>query len=120
MDLVEYMMLGRTPVSVRSALNRLPTDHIGRIDDFGLPQGYRRRQNSQYSCNSCGVDHDNLIIQKPLWLSVVDKAGIDEHEVLCCSCMERFLGRKLLIEDLEICPGNRQFFLGWKNGVDNG
>ncbi len=116
-DLLKCLLLGKAPLSVRSKLNRLSVEHLGKMDEFGLPKSPR---SCEYACCSCGVEHDNLMVQDSVWLEICDKSGIGEFEILCCSCMEKFLGRRIVVDDVTICPVNRKFFLGWNNGVDNG
>ena len=74
----------------------------------------RVRLNPNYDCMDCGKPTiDEYMLKHEVWRSVVHTPGI-----LCFYCIQKRLGRSLVIEDfMPNLPINRGIFLGYLIGI---
>ena len=63
------------------------------------------KNNRHYGgCSICGEHHYGPVVQDSVWLQI--KPDSPRHYILCLSCMETQLGRKIEEKDLKPVPWN--------------
>ena len=70
-------------------------------------------------CNLCGKDvfknpNDYFMLRDKVWDEVCDNDYISRTDVLCKSCVEKILGRKLVKSDYTNAPVNKSNLLEFK------
>lgn len=70
-----------------------------------------RREGWSLHCNTCGRDvfkdpKDYFMLREEIWEEVCDNDYISTTDVLCKSCVEKILGRKLVKSDYTSAPVN--------------
>lgn len=70
-----------------------------------------RREGWSLHCNTCGKDvfedpNDYFMLREEIWEEVCDNDYISTTDVLCKSCVEKILGRKLVKSDYTSAPVN--------------
>lgn len=63
-------------------------------------------------CRECGQFHEMCVVRDDLWKYIAGKQKLDI--VLCVPCMEKRLGRKLVLTDLKHVPCNAPYFIGFQ------
>ena len=74
-------------------------------------------------CNLCGKDvfkdpNDYFMLKNEVWDEVCDNDYISGTDVLCKSCVEKILGRKLSREDYTDAPVNDSNIMEFNNDKD--
>lgn len=86
---------------------KLSEKFISILDDLAV-EIYNRKY-SNFFCLDCGYNtilsnHDYYMVQDDLWDSHVHTEGM-----LCISCLEWRIGRKIILEDFTDCPLNKKY-----------
>lgn len=74
-------------------------------------------------CSTCGKDvlkepNDYFMLRDEVWEEVCNNEYINIHYVLCKSCTEKILGRKLVKSDYTSAPVNDSNIMEFNNDKD--
>lgn len=90
-----------------------------RDDDLEIRPGVYRRADAEHRrpdywvCMDCRQpDPMFFMVEDDVWTA----AGLDKG-VICPTCLEKRLGRKLVIQDFQHVPGNDAIFFGYLMGI---
>lgn len=65
-----------------------------------------------FFCRDCTQYHEICMVEDYIWKQIVGKQK--EDITLCFPCMERRLGRKLTLKDLQHVSSNAPYFIGFQ------
>ena len=79
-----------------------------------------RREGWSLHCNTCGKDvfkdpNDYFMLREEIWKEACDNEYISTTDVLCKSCVEKILGRKLVKSDYTSAPVNDSNLMEFKD-----